>query len=182
MDDSQQASSRQAAVEKEREEFWSRAFVPVDENWQESGTEFVNPVVVADMFAAATAISARLAQEAEIISEKLAKLEYEMAGYEREVAKIRRTIFADNYSKITKSAGSEIQDAFVLAMATNEQRLELTTHEEEIATRKDKIGRLTPRLDRLRYRLRVLEKNMEWAKQYLDFDKMLTRINMQGRG
>lgn len=177
----QQEKDRQERVEAERAEFWNNSFVPVDEDWQENGTEFVNPVVVADMFAGATSRAARLAQEAEVISEKIAKLDYERGRAQRSIGKIRRAIFADNYSKITKSAGSEIQDAFVLAMADDAQREQIKAFEEEIDAHSDKIGKLTPRLDRIRFRLKTLEKNMEWAKQYLDFDKMLTRIQHGGR-
>lgn len=172
---------RQQRIEEERATFWNSAYVPVDEDWKENGTEFVNPVVVADMFATSTGTAAKLAQEAEVISEKLAKLDYEKGRLARQVAKIRRTIFADHYNKITKSAGAEIQDAFILSMADEGQKALLLSLEEDIEDRLDKIGRLTPRLERVRYRLKVLERNMDWAKQYLDHEKLQMRIFEAGR-
>lgn len=180
MDDAPELE-RQQRIEEERANFWNSAYVPVDEDWKENGTEFVNSVVVADMFATSTGTAARLAQEAEVISEKIAKLEYEKGKVSRQIAKLRRTIFAEHYNKITKSAGTEIQDAFVLSMADEGQRQLLLSLEDSVDESQDKIGRLLPRLERVRYRLKVLEKNMEWAKQFLDYDKMLTRIHNGGR-
>lgn len=173
--------SMEIDLERERQEFWSSAYVPVDEDWEETGTEFVNPVVVADMFALATGMAAKLAQEAEVISEQIANLEFEKAKLMRQLAKIRRTIFADHYNKITKSASAEIQDAFIMAMADEGQKKQILALEDEIEDCVQKIGRLTPRLEKIRFRLRTLEKNMEWAKQFLDYDKMQARIHMQGR-
>lgn len=163
------------------EQFFSSIQIPFNSDWEENGFEFVNSVNVAEVFIKATAHSASLAEEAEKYTSDLANLDYQRGKKERELLKLRRSIFADKWNEITKSAGPEIQNAFILAKADEEQRTKLLAIEDEIEKLDDQVGRIKPRLDKVRNRMKLLERNMDWAKQFLDFDKLMKRITEGGR-
>lgn len=164
------------------ENVWERIAVPINEDWRENEFEMVNPVDVAEMFAATTGLAAYTAQEAEEVTERIRNLENTKSKKQRKVTRIRRTIFADHYAKLTKSAGTEVQDAFVLSMADAEQQKELLTLEEEIDGLDDNIAPLVNKRDKLLFRLKMIEKNMEYARHFLDFEKLEKKIHAAGRG
>jgi uncharacterized coiled-coil DUF342 family protein len=165
-----------------RDDFWERIQVAVNADWEEEGVQFVNPVDVQDMFAEATGWAAFLAAEAEELTGEIANYDVERGQVQRRLAKLRRTIMADGYAKLAKSAGSEVIDAFVFASATDGQKTQILQYEDEIEALSDEINMRKPRLARLENRLKRLEKNMEFAKQYLDYDKLLERLKPQNRG
>ena len=172
--------SQREAAQQERAEFWNGIVIPVNENWREDGTNFANPVDVADMFARATGLSTSLAAEAEALTEEIANFEFERDEANIELRKIRRTILADHFSSIKASWNGDVVEAFILSMSGDQRDrlLELEKHEEE-ATRQIRLRK--PSLSKLEKRLKSLEKHMEWAKQWLDFDKLMQRITQQGR-
>jgi hypothetical protein len=160
--------------------FWSDFVIPFQE--EEGDFEFANPIQVQRHFLKATAHAAYLAEQAERESEQMANLEVQKARAERELLKLRRALLASAYSGITKSAGTEIQDAYLLKVARDEGREEdMLRWEGEVEDLLRKLEVRRPRLDKLRHRLKLLEKKADWAKQFLDYEKMLQRIESSGR-
>jgi hypothetical protein len=47
----------------------------------------------------------------------------------------------------------------------------------DIETLTTLIETKSPQLDRLKGRLKILETSMDWAKQYLDYEKLIKRID-----
>lgn len=173
-------ADEQHSAQQEREEFWSGIVIPVNENWREDNTNFANPVDVADMFARATGTSTALASEAEGLTEEIANFEFERDEAHIELAKIRRTILADNFAGIKASWNADVIEAFILSMAGDQRPrlLELEEHEEK-AVRQIRLRK--PRLSKLEKRLKSLEKHMEWAKEWMNYEKLMQRITQQGR-
>lgn len=163
------------------DEFFSVIQIPFNEDWRENGYEFVNAVSVAEIFIKATSYAAGLAERAENLTDKIANLEYQRGRRERDLLRTRRTIFSEKFSEITKSAGPEIQNAFLLAKADEGQRAQLLSIEADLDKFDDDIGRLKPRLDKVRGRMKLLERNMDWAKQWLDYDKLMHRMLQTAR-
>lgn len=163
----------------ERERFWSEITVPTNPDWEEDGTSFVNPVHVSDMFATVTGVSSHLSWEAEILTEELANLDFELRQEEREWLRLRRAILVDHFQEIKASWGSEVLEAFIIH-AAGERLEELLAVEERIAELKTSMAAIKPRLEKLAKRLHAVNKNMEFAKQWLDYDKLLQRINGGG--
>lgn len=162
--------------EAEREEFWRTSCVPYNDEWQENGLDFVNPVTVADQFIKAAAQASRTAYEAEIIAKHVAEWQDMQDAVEHKLLVLRRKILAENYDKITKSATPEIQNAFILKHA-GKHATEMQEKENELETIVREIGAWKPYLAKLDKRLRRLERNMDWATQYLNFDKHIDNIN-----
>lgn len=173
-------ADEQQTAQEEREEFWSGIVIPINENWQQDNTNFANPVDVADMFARATGTSTMLASEAEGLTEEIANFEFERDEAQIDLTKIRRQILADNFTDIKASWSGDVIEAFILSKAGDqkERMLELEQHIEE-SVRQVRLRK--PRLTKLEKRLKSLEKHMDWAKQWLDYDKLLQRITQVGK-
>lgn len=163
-------------AEKE-DRFFEEVIVPFND--EDESLEFINPVVVAEHFARITALNARLASQSEGGSSRLAELEADLKRENREIDKLRRKVFADNFNDVTRTAPKEIQDAFILSRADQEVLDQLTEHEDNKAYIEDEMDVVKAALDRIRSRMRLIEKTMDWAKQYLDYEKLLTRVEMQ---
>lgn len=174
------ADDTEAQRQEERDQFWNSIVIPINENWQQDKTDFANPVEVADMFARATGLSTALASNAEELTEDIANFEFERDEAQLDLSKLRRQILADNFSLLKASWSGEVIEAFILAQAGDQQPklLELENHIEK-ATREIRLRK--PSLTKLEKRLRSLEKHMEWAKEWLNFDKLMQRITQQGR-
>lgn len=167
--------------EQERSEFWTGLTIPVNEDWADDGTNFANPVEVADMFIRATGRSAELAAEAERISEAIANAEYLRDEARVQYVKLRRSVLSGNMSGIKSSWGAEVIEAYIMAVA-NDRANELLKLEQEITDAEREIRVRKPRLERIRNRMKRLETTMEWAKQWLDFEKLMQRVTEQKTG
>lgn len=169
-------------IEDPMPDFWDRITIPLNYEWEEDNTEFVNPVTVADKFAEAAGIGTFLGQDAENITKHIANAEYQRKEVQREIYKLRRRLLADNYSKVTKSAPPLVQDAFILSVARSggveQELLELEDRLDELTSI---IDMWTPHLEQNRFRMKTLEKNMEWIKQWLDFEKLMERLTESKR-
>lgn len=161
--------------------FWRDLAIPYQDQFEDE-FEFANPVQVSQSFIRGTALSAQLAEQAEALAEELANFEVLLSRSQRKLGKLRRELLANHFSGIKTSASSEIQDAYILTIARDDGRLqELEDIEEEIDRFQREIELREPRLAHIRSRLKRLDKKMDWAKQYLDYEKLMTRIGMNGR-
>jgi HAMP domain-containing protein len=161
--------------------FWQDITVPVNDEWESNGLDFVNAVQVAEMFAKHTSTAAFLAHKAERLTGEVNELEFKRVQAQRELKRLRREVVARNFKGIPKSANADMQEAFILSVMTDEERAHHDALETEIDEFTDDIGQRMPALEKYRARLKVLEKTMEWMKQYLDFDKLQTRVNLNTR-
>lgn len=162
--------------------FWNRAFIPV--NTENKDYELVNPVVVAERFVEVTHDMAQLAQHAEEGSDAIASLELDLSVNMRKTSKIRKRLLADNYDDVTKTASSEIQEAFILKCARDAGEEVLSTLENLEIERQDLESKISDHklaLEKIKNRMKLIQINMELAKQYLDHEKLLTRVSMNSR-
>jgi len=155
--------------------FWDSIEIPFQE--LEEDVQFVNPVVVANGFMKAAAQAKALGEKMEVLSEQMANLNIALERKRREMAKLRRDLLAAHYTKITKSAPSEVQEAFLITVANTEGRLpDLLAIEQEIERLTRELEIREPRLNQYKARLRMLETIVGWGKQYVDYDKLLLRL------
>ena len=174
-EDKAAAEQDEAERTAERTKFWQDATIPVNESWMEDKTNFANPVEVADMFARATGVSAMLAAEAEELTEAIANAEFLKDDASIEYNRLRRQILAQNFGAIKSGWNSEAMDAFILASAGTQAPTLLAMEKDvEVANREIRIRK--PRLEKLKNRLKRLETSMEWAKQWLDYEKLMQRV------
>jgi chromosome segregation ATPase len=166
---------------QETDSFWGDISVPLNEDWQTNGFDLINSVQVAELFAKCTSIAARLAHKAEKLTDQIQSLDFQRSQAQRDLKKLKRGILAQHFKGLPKSANAEIQEAYLLSVMSEEQRQEFDALEVEVDTLNLEIGARTPKLDRYRARLKQLERNLDWMKQYLDFDKLQTRIHSGGR-
>lgn len=156
-------------------DFWDEVTIEFQE--EDDGFHFVNPVVMAQYFVKAVGHATQLHRDMEVLKEEVANLTIRKERKQRELAKLRKAIIAANYSESTKSASSEIQDAFVLAKAPSLGKLdELKEIEADIEELIRLIEVREPKIEEIKVRLRALENFTNWGKQYLDFDKLLRRL------
>lgn len=156
--------------------FWERLNIPYQED--NDDFQFVNPVVVARQFVKAVGEATTLGNMAEVLTEQLANLKVQLDRKERELRSFRREVFSKHYKEITRSAGSEIQDAFLRNKAEEDGRLpELLSLEADIESLRKEIEVREPRVDQYRLRLKMMETIMVWGKQYLDYEKLVTRTH-----
>lgn len=159
--------------------YWAKLKLPFQ--IEDDGFQFTNPVVLATKFVEAAGIAAYLGQETEVLTEQLGNLKITLERKRRELASFRRGILAGNYKKITKSASSEIQEAFIYATAKDAGCLVgLMALEADIEQLLQDIESREPRLAQYKHRFKVLELTMGWGKQYLDFEKLVARIGNPG--
>lgn len=160
--------------------FWQDVALPINEEHRENGYQIVNPVDVQEKFIVAIDYSNKIGELAEALAEALADLERERDEIQTKLNRLRRQILADNFPKIKSSWSSEIVDAFIFGVAGDQQR-QLLAYEQEIDQKQRGIAARKPKLAKAEKRLKLVEKNMEWAKQFLDYDKLLHRIKINGR-
>jgi hypothetical protein len=175
----EQQNEERSEAELERETFWQSIVIPINENWKADKTDFANPVEVADMFARATGMSTTLSTEAERLTEDIANYEYIRDEAQLELTKLRRRILSENIAALKASWGSEVVEAFILSSAGN-QTESLLGLEKDVEEAARQIRLRKPSLERLKKRLVALEVHMEWAKEWLNFDKLMQRIT-EGR-
>lgn len=158
--------------------FWETLNIPIQV--EDDGFQFVNPVVMAQRFVHAMGQAALLGSQIETLTEQIANLTVNRDRKVRELRKLRREVLANAYTKLTKSAPSEIQEAFVLKAAAEQGRQdEFTALEAEIEYLERELESRTPRIGVYKARLKTLELAMNWGKQYLDFDKLITRASLE---
>jgi chromosome segregation ATPase len=156
--------------------FFDKIQVPLNLDYEENGLEFVNAVTVADKFAESTVINAELSRETEAASTALASADFELEQIKRKISKLRRRIFAENYGKITKSAGNEVLDAFVLSHAGPHEAPLLELEDAEQDLWKQRTSASTD-LERCKAQMRALERSMNSLTEWLNYDKFRTRIH-----
>lgn len=156
--------------------FFDKIQVPLNLDYEENGLEFVNAVTVADKFAESTVINAELSRETEMAAIALASVDFELEQVKRQIAKLRRRIFAENYGKITKSASNEVLDAFVLSHAGLHESplLELEDLEQDLW--KARTAAATG-LEQCKARMRAFERTINSLTEWLNYDKFRTRIH-----
>jgi len=154
--------------------FWQDMQFPFQD--EDDQFQFANLVVVAEQFLRATSTAAALNEQAEVLQEQLANLRIMYERKERQLKILRRNILARNYKQMSKSAGKDVQEAFIVAMAASDGVLqELLDVEQAMEKLQQEIEQREPVLDELRNRLKTLDTIMGWGKQYLDFEKLLLR-------
>lgn len=157
------------------EKFWEDIKIPFQEN--DDNFQFVNPVAVAQKFAKASGILSFLSKQAEVLTEQIATYTIRLEEARRKLRGLRREVLSKHYKEISKSAGSEVQEAFIYNKATEDGCVtELLEIEAEIESLTGMIASRQPRLDQFRARQKTLIQNMEWAEQYLNFEKHVTRV------
>lgn len=158
----------------ENDTFWKDFVIPFQE--EDGDFQFANPVVVAQYFIRAVGTASFLGHQAEMLTEQIGNLRVKLERAKRDLAKFRRRILSRHYSEITKSASSEIQEAFLHKIIhADGEELEFKRLEDEIEALTKELEIREPRLEQYRARLKVLETSMNWSKQYLDFDKLVIR-------
>lgn len=161
--------------------FWDDIQIPINPDWEDNDADFVNPVVVADMFASATGFAATICSDLEALTDKLSKLERQKAKLVKELARIRRDILAEEYKRITKSASPEVQTAFIWSSASSKQRTLMRNYEDKLEVIDAHIMSITAERERLNNRLKRLDRNMDFAREYLNFDKHMAKVSFGQR-
>ncbi len=145
--------------------------------------EFTNRVVTAEWFAQQTQVIAELGGKAEVLDEEIANLQVHLRRKERELQNVRLSILARCYGKITKSADKVVQEAFIRSMAVELKETDtLTKLDLELEDIRQEIEIREPRRDQYYTRLKILKDSQESARQYLDHEKLQTRINLMNSG
>lgn len=161
------------------EEFWDDMIIPfqtVDKEFQ-----WVNSVVVVRKFITSIGTLSMLGKSMEVLTEQLGSLNVQLEAEQRKLKVLRKEILSRHYKAITKSASSELQDAFIRNKAQEDGVLaDLTILETEIERLTVQIARRKPRVAQYQFRIKTLNTSMEWAKQYVDFDKMVTKSEKFG--
>ena len=165
----------------EREQFWNRVAIPMNENYEQDGTAPVNPVTVADKFIEAFGLGVELASEAEALSEVVHGLKADIASNERVLKRIRLNVFANNFSEVKASWKEDMMEAFVLSTADSQQVGELLAAYDEIDRLSEELVDSDKRLDTLNKRYKIHVTLMEWARQYVDYDKYQGKLNPGNR-
>lgn len=163
------------ALSNKKDKFWDA--LPIPYQTEDEEYEFANPVVVQQQFLRLSRATAVVCQEAEDVTSEIADLENDKSEVQLELSNLRRQLFAANYKQITKSASSEVQDAFILTTARDCGREEeLADLEEMVADLESRIRRLKPVQAKLWNRQNMIKQTFDYGKNYLDFEKVLTKI------
>lgn len=160
--------------------FWNNFQIPYQED--DPSFQFVNPVAVSQHFIRVIGEQAFLLEQSERLTQQLANVSAQETKQLRRLATLRREVLSRHYGEITKSASSEIQDAFIVSKIRNDVELldEFESIEDSLVELQDQRIIIQPRLDQLRARMKAIEKKMEWAKQYLDHEKLMVRVAQHG--
>jgi DNA repair exonuclease SbcCD ATPase subunit len=157
-------------------EFYDRLAVEInDEN---DDFEFANRVVVAEHFLRLQGMAAQLTAKSTALTSEVANFDVHLNRKQRELKRLRRSLLARNYSRITKTAKDEVQDAFIIMLAEESNQLEeIHSLEQDIEELTQKIEARTPRLNEFKSDLKAVERTAEYCKQYLDYEKLEMRVN-----
>lgn len=162
------------------DEFWKTVELPFqtdDRNFQ-----FVNPVAAAEWFAKKTSDISFLNGMAELLEEEIANLKVHLRRKDEELNKLRRRLLSGAYDKISKSASTEILNAFVLTLAeAGGKGIKLTELEDQKEEIVKSIEVREPRRNQLYARLKAIRDSQDAARQYLDYNKLEQRLNAGGR-
>ena len=144
--------------------------------------DFVNAVKMAKFLATGTADMTEISRAMEVLVEKLTKLMNEEAGYRRSITNIRRHLLAKHYTKITKSASSEIQDAFILKKAQEEGEVDaMVDLEVKVEACRALREDLEIELQKFKNRQKLLESQLQAAREIVNFEKKLMSMSMKER-
>jgi hypothetical protein len=161
--------------------FWNAVKLP--HQTEDPTVDFVNAVVAAEWFAAATATIAEVGGLSEMLEEEIANLKVHKRRAEDDLAVFVRRIKAKHYKAMTKTADRSVQETFVYAMAVDDGTVGVL---EELEGRvKDLVKRIevrTPRLAQFHERMEKLKLAMESTRQYLDYQKLEMRVNSGNNG
>lgn len=164
-------------ISGEREMFWSRIDIPTNPTAAADGTAPVNPVTVADKFIESVSIGVALATEAEELSETIHDIKTEIKAQRREIEAIRRQVLSTNFNEVKASWKEDLIDAFVLSICTPEQYSLLRAAYDYIDTLEAELDGKDKRLNTLRHRYKMHVQLMDWARQYVDYDKYQGKVS-----
>jgi hypothetical protein len=160
----------------EDKEFWDRLVIPFQE--EDLEFEFANDITVQRGLLVDQSLAAYIGHMVERLEEELALLEYEKAEKQRELSTLRRAILAENYDKITKTASSEVQEAFIYRCAVNSHKdASLLQIEAEIESLTRRIEIKTPLANKYRGRLKQVDKKSERATNYLNHEGRVMKVS-----
>lgn len=160
-------------------DFWKDMVIPFQN--EDDELQFANLVAVSQHFIKAVGLAAQLGEQAEALTEQLANVTITLERKQRDLSEFRKSILAKHYKRISKSAGKDVQEAFIRAMADEDGReQELIDLDAEIEKLTREIEIRTPRVAQYKARLKMLEMTMGWGKQYLDFEKLIIRSSTYG--
>lgn len=162
-------------------DFWDQVHIP----YQNEDPRFplADPLTVAEQFIFISEDSALLGQRLEEIEDALSDLDQELAEEERKLSRLRKVLIAENYDSLAKSASTEIVDAFVVKAAIEADRYQdLEEMEDHVADLKSRRSKLSRSRSKVKARMRFLDSQANWAKQYLDYDKLKERLGGYDRG
>lgn len=152
--------------------------VRVPFNGEDQEFEFVNQVVVAEHFIRLQDLVAEINERSLDLTNELRNLEVHLKRRTRDLAKVRRTLMARNYSRLTKTADKDVQEAFILMVAEENPTFlaQMNEIESDIEDLTQKIESRKPLIEEFKDKQKLVEKIAEYAKQYLDFRKLEIRI------
>ncbi len=154
--------------------FWAELKIPYQE--EDSSFQFANTVVVAQHFLKSVGRAAQLGEQAEDLTRQIANVIIQRERKERQLKILRRQILAKHYAALAKSAAHEVREAFILAMAKEDDVLtELLAIESSINSFTILLEAMEPQVSQYRARLKMLETTVEWATQYINFEKFMMR-------
>ena len=155
--------------------FWKDIVVPFQE--EDETYEFSSLFQISKYFAKSTGIIAYLGEQAEKLNLEEKSLEEKLMEVEEEFRQLRRKINAKHYKSITKSASSELQEAFLWTKAEEEGKLqEYQQLESDINLLKKHIFKKRKEIDKLKYRIKMLEMAQRAGTEHLNFEKLIMRI------
>lgn len=163
-----------------KDPFWNEVIIPFQE--EDPEFQFANPVIVSEQFIKAVAQGARIGERSEVLVRRLKKLNSIKKDITRDLAKLKQEILAKFYSEVTKTASPDIMAAFIRRKAEEVDREdELAGLLKELDTVDAEIDDVQDQLDILKDRMKFLDKAMDWARQFLDYDKLQQRLEDNGR-
>jgi hypothetical protein len=179
----EQTETQEEAPAKVRrpDPFYEDIKIPINADFRENGFEPVNPVDVEDKFVLAPSLAANLAERIERGAELLGGFEDLIIEKERKLARLRRTILADHWSG-GKTANAELIEQFILASADTAQKQELIALEDDLADLELKKRKTARTLGKLRERLKLLERNLDWMREYLWAERHSEKVKGQAYG
>lgn len=158
--------------------FWDDLIIPVQTD--DIGIEFVNPVLVAQTFIKAIGMMSYEGQLGETLTGEITGLTLMLDAKERELGRLKRKIMAKHFKGLAKSASTEVREAYLIIKAEEDGKLkQLEDAEDEIAQLKAKILAKEHECNKQKTRLKTLQIVRDWSKQYLDFDKIIMRMDQQ---
>lgn len=158
--------------------FWKESTIPFQT--EEADFQYANPVVVAQKYLWYQAQAAYLGEKAEGLTSDIGSLSIKLEDAEKGRKALRSRLLAQNYKTLTKSASSEVQDAYVLNCAITSGQLvyqEYLDFENTIKIVSKQIAEKQNLLNKYKNRMAHLRISLECATQYLNFEKHITRMD-----